>query len=464
MLYSLLEFVNSYLFGPGLCAAVFICGIYLLIKLRPFFLTKPHKMIDALRSGGTGEASPVRAMIVALAGTLGVGNIAGVASAIAIGGAGAIFWMWISALAALPIKYAEIVLAVKHRRRDPLGRYHGGAYFYIADHSGKYAKLFAALFAILCIAASFAMGCAVQANAIAVSLKNTFAVDPIVCGIILGAATLAVVSGGLSRISSLTIKLIPLMSGIYIAMAAYIIFTNTSLIGDITREIVSSAISADAVRGGIIGFLTSRALRIGVTRGIVSNEAGCGTAPIAHAGADVRSPAAQGVWGMFEVFIDTIVICSLTAYVVLIAEHHGIALVSDGMTAASHALGAFLPFADRLLCAAVLIFAFCTIVCWFYYGTESLAYLTSNRLARRVYIFLYSLCAVLGCITSDGIVWSLSDLTISAMTAVNIVAVMLGIREIKHETDNYFYKDACNFVNNDIPNLHSDIANRRDLC
>ncbi|MBE6613097.1 MAG: alanine:cation symporter family protein, partial [Ruminococcaceae bacterium] len=203
--------------------------------------------------------------------------------------------------------------------------------------------------------------------------------------------------------------------------------------------------------------------RMGVTRGIVSNEAGCGTAPIAHAAAKVEHPAEQGVWGIFEVFIDTIVICTLTAYVVLISHRHGITLSADGMTTAARALGAFIPHADVILCAAVLVFAFCTIICWFHYGAESLAALSHRPAIRRLYALLYAASAGFGCIISGGIVWSLADLFISAMTAVNIVAILLRVKEIKSETDNYFGKSSCKFGNKPIPKLHFSVAKSRKM-
>ena len=436
----LLDFINSYIFGPGLCVAVFFTGIFLLIYLRPFFITKPRRMHRALKSGGGDGVSPMRAMIVALAGTLGVGNITGVASAIYIGGTGAIFWMLISAVAAFPIKYAEIVLAVRHRKRDQNGNYHGGAYFYISKNGTRASKFMAALFALLCLAASLAMGCAVQSSAIAVNVNQTFSLSPTLCGLIIAVLTFAITSGGLSRIALLTEKLIPLMSFVYIIMSLFIILTNFPILGDILCDIVTSAFDKEAMGGGIIGFITSRALRIGVTRAVVSNEAGCGTAPIAHASANVTSPAAQGVFGILEVFIDTIVICTLTALVVLIAERHGVQVTADGMKTAVDSMGHFIPFSQPILCIAVAVFAFCTIVCWFYYGTESLSYLTKIPLARLVYLVLYSLCAFLGAISSEGVVWSFSDLAISAMTAFNLVFVLLRIREVKRETDLFFMK------------------------
>ena len=251
MLKNFLDFINSYFFGPGLCAAVFLTGLFLIIYLKPFFITNPRKILSALRSGSSKDGvSPLRAMTVALEGTLGVGNIAGVASAIYIGGAGSIFWMLVSAIAALPIKYAEIVLAVRHRKKDKKGNYHGGAYFYIAERGTKISKITAAFFAVLCLASSLAMGCAVQSSAIAVSAHEAFGISPIVCGILVGILTLTVASGGLSRIALLTEKLIPLMSGIYIIMSLFIILTNLPLLSDIVNDIITSAFDKEAIGGG----------------------------------------------------------------------------------------------------------------------------------------------------------------------------------------------------------------------
>lgn len=444
MLEYIVDFINRYIFGPGLCVAVFIAGIFFLFYLRPFFITKPRRMFSALKSDSNSGISPFRALCVALAGTLGVGNIAGVASAIAIGGSGAVFWMLASALAALPIKYAETVLAMRHRRRDADGTFHGGAFYYIESKRSKLSKTTSAAFAVLCIAASLAMGCAVQSNAIAESAESALGIPPIVCAAVIGILTLTVASGGLGRIAILTDKLIPAMSGMYIIMTLFVILSNTHLLLDIVADIFNSAFDIKAAGGGIVGFVTSRAVRIGVTRGIVSNEAGCGTAPIAHASASGTSPGAQGVFGIVEVFVDTVVICTLTALSVLIAERHGVIPDPDGMKFAADALGLFIPFSEILLCIAVSVFAFCTVVCWFYYGTESIRYLTKNPRAVRIYLLIYSLTAALGACVSSSLIWSLSDLTISAMCALNTAALLIFSREIKSETRLYFYSKKTN--------------------
>lgn len=439
---DIINFLNSYIFGPGLCISLFICGIFFCFYLRFFFLAKPRKILSALKTPPSSGISAFKAMLVALAGTLGVGNIAGVASAIVIGGPGAVFWMLISSFAAIPIKYAEIVLARRHRSLGSDGKYHGGAFCYIRSLGGKLFPAISMFFAILCVGASLSMGCTLQANALAVSVNKAFGIPAIISGIILALITFFVASGGLSRISFVTSKLVPLMSIVYILMSAYIICSNFSICLDVMGDIVSSAFSTESVGGGLIGFVTSRAMRIGVTRGIVSNEAGCGTAPIAHCESQVEYPAVQGVWGIVEVVIDTPVMCTLTAIVVLIAQHMGISLSADGMTIAVEAFGRFIPYSECIISVAIIVFAFCTIICWFFYGTESLRYInkTGSSWIKYTYLIIYSVCTFIGSVGASEFLWGLSDLVISTMTAFNIVILLICIKQIKSETDRYFGK------------------------
>lgn len=435
MLSDVLEYINSCVSGPGLAAVIFVCGAVLFARLGPFAIVHPKRTLAALRSGGDDGMSPAKAMCVALAGTLGVGNIAGVASAIYIGGAGAIFWMWVSALAAMPIKYAETVLALGHRRRKEDG-WHGGAFFYISDTRRKGAGFAAGLFAVLCLATSLSMGSAVQAEAAAASLMRLTGLPLIVCGVIVAAPVLTVILGGLKRIADMSAKLIPAVCALYILMSLYIIFSNIPLLGAVFGKIFAGAADISAAGGGIFGFTLSRAVSVGVTRGIVSNEAGCGTAPIAHSGAGVKSPAVQGVFGMLEVAVDTLVICTMTALVVLIGAERGLAVGADGMETALGAFGMFIPFSDRALSVSVIIFAFCTMICWYYYGSESVAYLGLRR-AGKVYPFVFAAAAVVGTLSGEA-VWQFTDLFVSLMTILNMGCVMMYIREIKAGTDAYF--------------------------
>lgn len=435
MLSDVLEYINSCVSGPGLAAVIFVCGAVLFARLGPFAIVHPKRTLAALRSGGGDGMSPAKAMCVALAGTLGVGNIAGVASAIYIGGAGAIFWMWVSALAAMPIKYAETVLALGHRRRKEDG-WHGGAFFYISDTRRKGSGFAAGLFAVLCLATSLSMGSAVQAEAAASSLTRLTGLPTVVCGVIVALPVLAVILGGLKRIADMSAKLIPAVCGLYILMSLYIIFGNIPLLGAVFGKIFAGAADISAAGGGIFGFTLSRAVSVGVTRGIVSNEAGCGTAPIAHSGAEVKSPAVQGVFGMLEVAVDTLVICTMTALVVLIGAEKGLSVGVDGMETALGAFGMFIPFSDRALSVSVIIFAFCTMICWYYYGSESIAYL-GLRHAGKVYPFIFAAAAVTGALSGEA-VWQFTDLFVSLMTILNMGCVMMYTREIKTGTDAYF--------------------------
>ncbi len=435
-----IDYLNTYIFGPGLCISLFICGIFLSAYLGFFFVLKPRKIISALKTPSSSGMSPLKSMLVALAGTLGVGNIAGVASAIAIGGSGAVFWMLISSFAAIPVKYAEIVLARRHRKKEDDGKYHGGAFHYISSLGGRLSSVMSVAFAVLCLMASLSMGCTLQANTLALSVERAFGISPVIVGLILGLVTLFVASGGLERISFVTSKLIPLMSAAYIGMSLYIIFANAPVLGDIFGDIVSSAFDFRAAGGGILGMLTSRAMSVGVTRGIVSNEAGCGTAPIAHCTSEAAKPAVQGVWGIMEVVIDTPIMCTLTALVVLIGQQMGISLRNGGMTIAIDAFGEFIPFSEYILSFAVIIFAFCTIICWFFYGVESLRFINKRGLVwvKYAYLAAYALCTFIGAVGASELLWGLSDLIISVMTAVNIFVLLICRRQIRSETLDYF--------------------------
>lgn len=431
-----IEWLNSVVFGPGLAAAILICGIFFTVRLIRPFVSSPKKLFGALGERTADGVSPAKAMCVALAGTLGVGNIAGVASAIYIGGAGAVFWMWVSALLAMPIKYAETTLAVRHRRRRG-DEWHGGAFFYISDMGKRLSGFAAGFFAVLCLLVSFTMGSAVQSDAAAVSINELSGLPPVVCGIIIAVPLLAVILGGGKRIADISAKLIPAVCGLYIVMSVYIIILNRACLGQVFEKIFSEAFSPLAVGGGVSGVLTSRALSVGVTRGVVSNEAGCGTAPIAHSGANVREPAVQGFFGMAEVAVDTLVICTLTALTVLIGAENGLAVGEDGMKTAIADFGLFIPFADKLISISTIIFAFCTMICWYYYGSESLAYLKLGRLSR-IYPFAFAAVCLLGAAFGGSMVWGLNDLLVSLMTVVNLSAVAACSGEIRKSTDDFF--------------------------
>lgn len=429
---DIFDLLNRVFFGSGLTIAVFLCGTVLFWRLGRCMKSK--MLISALKKSG-GDISPARAMCIALAGTLGVGNISGVASAIAIGGAGAVFWMWISSLFAMFIKYAETVLALGHRRLSN-GR-HGGAYFYMSDMGAKGS---ARLFALLCLASSLMLGSSIQSNSAAVCIESLLGTDRAVIGIFLCIAVFLMISGGLRRIADFVSVAIPVISIFYVLMSLYIIISNIGILPKIISEIFEAALGKRAFGGGILGFITSRAVSLGVTRGIVSNEAGCGTAPIAHSSSASTEPVVQGIFGMLEVFIDTGVLCSMTALSVLIAKEKGVALSSDGMATALAAFEAFIPFSGIFMTVTVMVFVFATILCWFYYGSECLYFLCGRGI--KAYRYIYSAAVLLGAALPTEGLWGVSDLVVSLMTALNIFYIMKGLPELWRETDRYFQNNS----------------------
>lgn len=414
-----------------------IVGVFFLFYLKGYPWRTPRKMLSAMRGGGEGKTSSFRAMMLALAGTLGVGNIVGVANAIAVGGAGAVFWMWISALFAMILKYAEILLAVSHRRTDQKGRYFGGAMYYIRDcfrarRWERLAIVVPIVFAVLIIINALSLGCVVQVRAVGETLEDVVGIPTVYSGVLLVMLTLPLLARGTRGISALTEYLVPIMTAGYIILSVAVLILRRDALGGAMRSIWQGAFAPESALGGVSGFLLSRALRVGTMRGLLSNEGGCGTAPTAHAEADAQSPAHQGVWGVFEVFADTIVLCTATALVILVS---GIDTTSGGVmmtvTAYSSVLGGF---AEWFFSAAVFCFGYATLLCWGSYGMESLRFLSTKRRWRVLYILAFGLCILFGVRASSELVWTIGDFCISTMTLINVCVLLLLRREIGQQT------------------------------
>ncbi len=441
----MLDLINKYLLGPSVSIALIIAGIYYNIKLKGFHLTHFPKIVKAmLKKQDKNGVSPFRALTLALAGTLGVGNIVGVSAAIYLGGFGAVFWMWISALCAMLLKYAEIVLAMRHRRFDNEGRPYGSAMLYIRDFFNsaglnRLGKVIAGVFAFLCIINAFSMGSMIQINAVAVSFEGIFGISPAITGGILCVLVFGVIKGGSDIISGFTEKLVPLMTLGYVLLSIAVIILRKELVGGAIREIFVSAFSFQSASGGVVGFFLSRSLRYGVMRGLVSNEAGCGTAPTAHSTSNSKSAVEQGFFGIFEVFVDTIVLCTMTAIVVMLSyrevAHFGENSIMMTISAYSSVLGA--P-AAYFLAVSVLLFGFATVVCWAHYGIESCKYFTRRKGHIRIFTFLYVLSVFFGSVISAGFIWQCADIAIGVMTLINVCVISLMSGEVKKATDNYF--------------------------
>ncbi len=427
----LIRTVNNYFTAPAVTAMLIVCGFYITAKLRFIYITKVKVILKVLTRKSTSGISPLRTLTVALAGTLGVGNIVGVAYAICAGGPGSIFWMWVGALLSMSIKYSEVVLALKYRRREK-GSYVGGAMYYIKS------KKLALLFAFLCVLASFTLGNLMQMNALSSSFKATFDFSPLVLGAICAVAVYIIICRSFRCISAVTVVLIPFACLAYLLICLYIIIENICYIPTILWQIVRSAFSLKAVGAGGAGYCMARAIRHGISRGLITNEAGCGTAPMAHAQSDCRSPVEQGFWGIFEVFTDTVLLCSATAFVLLLSfdatklPSSSMELVIKGFSLGLGELSA------PVIAAFMALFAFATILGWAHYGKTSLLYLTSSKKAQKLYFLLYSFCTLFGVFMSEQSVFTLTDIIISLMTLINMFFVMLKMPVVKELTDDYF--------------------------
>ncbi len=393
------------------------------------------------RKRKSGGVSPFRALSVALAGTLGVGNITGVASALLVGGPGAVLWMWVGAVVVIGVKYAEVYLAVKYRQKDKDG-YYGGAMYYIRHGLKKrgfpavFTKNFGSFFAVLCCMNSLITGNLVQSNAAATAIteKSTVWVG---CG--LAVLVLFSILFGVRKIEKITARLIPALTMLYIVISLWILVVYRKLIPDVFRDIVVSAFSFRSFFGGSVGFTVLSAMRFGLMRGIFSNEAGCGTSPIAHASADTDSPRDQGCLGIFEVLFDTVVLCTLTAFVLLIADkRYGIFPWGSDMDPSGVTLQSFERLTGTgvyyLLQISIVLFAYATILAQLYYGSMALRFISNKKGLQYAYSLLSVFTVVAGSVISAPQVWLAADLIIGTMTAVNCFVIILLRGDLKkHE-------------------------------
>lgn len=426
---SVFSFINEMVVSPTVVIVLLLFGLYVGIKLRFFNLMHPKIIIKTLNDKDAG--SSVRTLTLALAGTLGVGNIIGVASAVVSGGPGAVFWMWVSAVLSMLIKYCEVFLAVKHRKKYGKDNI-GGAMFYMKKH-------IALIFSVLCIFAAFAIGNFLQVNAIVESAELIGSIPRPIIGLILCTVVWLAVGQGLRGITSFTLFLVPLMSLVYTILSLIAIFSNITLIPAVFAKICRSACGSSALLGGIGGHGIAAAMKYGINRGIISNEAGCGTAPMAYASSNDKSPVKQGFWGIFEVFADTIIMCTLTALVILLNYDSKSKLV--GMNLVISSFGAVIGnAATPLISLCVLLFGVATMIGWSYYGITAVTYITGEndrKIFIRLYLFLYSISSIAAAIMPANVMWLFSDFCIGSMTLLNIYSMYPKIGDIAKETRDY---------------------------
>ena len=450
--------VNNFIWGVPAMICIIGVGLYLSIRTRFLQIRKfPYSMKVTLgrmmkkKEASDGALTPFQAVCTALAATVGTGNVAGVAGAIAIGGPGAVFWMWISALLGMCTKFAEVTLAVHFRETNAQGDLVGGPMYYIKNGLDKKWHFLAYLFAAFGVLAVFGTGNATQVNTIttaidsALSSFNVLPADAVnLVNLIIGVALAIIIAliliGGIKRIGNVTSKLVPFMAIMYIVLALGVIIFHIKSVPAVFASIIEGAFNPASVTGGVVGsFFMS--MKKGVSRGIFSNEAGLGTGSIAHACADTKKPVKQGFFGIFEVFVDTIIICTMTALVILCSgvpvnygEAAGAELTIGGFTAV------YGNWVSIFTAVAMCCFAFSTIIGWGLYGTRCIEFLLGSR-SNMPFMVLYSLTAIVGATMNLGLMWSIAETFNGLMVIPNLIAVFLLSGVVVKMTKEYFAKE-----------------------
>lgn len=424
-----LKAADAIVWGPVVLTLLLGTGLYLMLGLAflplrrlpfAFSLLWRGRQVSSLEKG---EISPFNALMTSLAATIGTGNIAGVATAIFLGGPGAIFWMWITALVGMATKYAEAVLAVNYREQDEKGAYVGGPMYYIKNGLGEKWQWLAFLFALFGSVAAFGIGNTIQANSVADALEATLDVPAWQTGLVMAVLVYAVLVGGVRRIASVAAKLVPLMGLAYLSAACFIIVQFWEGVPAALLLIVHDAFSGTAAAGGFAGAGVMAAIRFGVARGVFSNEAGLGTAPIAHAAAKTNSPVRQGQIAMLGTFIDTLVICTMTALVIILTG----SWVSGetGASLSALAFGRGLPnYGGYVVSFGLAIFALTTLLGWSYYGECCAEYIFGVKVIPW-YRFLWVLVIPVGAMMDLEFLWLLADVLNGLMAIPNLLALLL---------------------------------------
>ena len=436
--------LNDILWGWPMLVALAATGVFLTVGLRfiPWRKLPEGLALSVRPSRGAGDISPFQALMTALAATVGTGNIAGVATAIYFGGPGALFYMWVIALVGMATKYTEAVLAVAYREVDELGNHVGGPMYYIKNGVGAkfptLALVLAPAFAIFTALAGFGIGNGVQAHSVASALDSNFGVPVLVSGLVMMVAVGLVLIGGIRRIAEVASALVPTMIVVYIGSAVLVLAYNYAAIPAAFGLIFQYAFTPTAAEGGAIGASIMLAIRWGFARGIFSNEAGLGSAAIAHAAAKTDDPIQQGLVGMVGVFIDTLIVCTLTGLVIITSglwtgDVNGAALTSA-------AFGATLPWGGALVAVSLALFASTTLHGWSYYGERAVEFLFGIK-AIWPYRIVWVLAIPVGAMTSLDLVWNMADALNAMMALPNLIALFILAPAVFTMTRNYWAKD-----------------------
>jgi AGCS family alanine or glycine:cation symporter len=422
--------LNGYVWGGPMIVLLIGTGVLLtlltgVVQFRRLGFAL-REVLGKVFSGGEGSGSvtPFQAVATALASTVGVGNIAGVATAIFMGGPGALFWLWVSGLLGMCTKYAEIVVAMHYREPDESGTMRGGAMYTLRKGLGL--PWLGAIFALLTSIAAFGIGNMVQANSVAESLKATFGIAPMITGLVMVVLTAVVILGGIKRIGEFTSVLVPFMAVLYLGGGFVVLLTHLDKIPDALRLVFDGAFTGTAATGGFAGSTVMLALRFGIARGLFSNEAGLGSAPMVHAAAQTDHPVRQGMYGIFEVFVDTILICTMTGLVILVTDSWTSGANGAALSARAFETGLPGAWGDIVVTGGILLFSFSTLIGWSYYGETGIVYLLGAR-AAVPYRLLWLVFIYLGATGSLHVVWDIADTLNGLMALPNLISVLASI-------------------------------------
>ncbi|ACT49625.1 alanine/glycine:cation symporter family protein [Methylovorus glucosotrophus] len=433
---SVIATLSSWIWGPPMLILLVGTGLYLTVLLKGLqFRTLPlaFKLIFKKEVGHDGDISHFAALMTALAATVGIGNIVGVATAITLGGPGAVFWMWMTGLVGMVTKYSEAVLAIKYREKGPHGM-RGGPMYYLAKGVGM--PWLGALFAFFTACAAFGIGNMAQANATAEIFKSTFHIPTELTGFILMVLTGLVIIGGIKSIGKFTSYLVPLMILIYVGSGLVVLAYNVGEIPHAFYLIFHHAFSPAAAGGGFAGATVAAAMRYGIARGVFSNESGLGSAPIAAAAARTKDPVSQALVSMTQTFIDTLVVCTMTALIILTATawKHGVSAGQLTSISMAETLG---DTGKYIVAISTALFAYSTLIGWNYYGEKAVEYLFGFR-SIKIYRLVFTLAVAVGASISLELVWNFSDLMNGMMAIPNLIGLLVLSKVIKAETDRYF--------------------------
>jgi AGCS family alanine or glycine:cation symporter len=439
-LLEVLDNINNFIWGPPLLILMIVVGVLLTVRLRGVqirHLIYAHKLAFTRDDGkAEGDISHFQALMAALAGTIGIGSITGIATALAVGGLGSLFWMWIAAFFGMATKYAEAILAIKYRQTDKAGGMCGGPMYYL--EKGLKAKWLGVLFAIFAIGSSFGLGSMVQSNSVANAVQSTFSISPYLTGAILVILSAIPLLGGIKSIGKVVGILVPAMAGFYLLISLSVVLINITQVPHAFMMIFKTAFTGQAAAGGFVGSTFMMAVQLGISRGVFSSEAGLGSSSIAAAAARTDSPGRQALVSMCSVFITTGVVCTLTGLAIATTgvlggvDQNGFTL--NGSALALAAFESVLPYGGLMVTLAIIPFGYSTILSWSYYGERSAEYLFGSKSIRYYRVF-FILAVFLGAILNLQIVWRFSNIMNGLMAFPNLIGILFLSGIVARETE-----------------------------